>query len=48
MPGDGLCASGLSQGERYSFERQGKLPVPSFLDRDIARKVMEIFRQNYA
>ena len=33
--------------ELYSFERQGKLPTPSFLTSDISGKALEIFRQNY-
>ena len=38
----------IRNNELYSFERQSKLPVPSFLARDIAGKALEIFRQNYA
>ena len=37
----------IRNNELYSFERQGKLPEPSFLARDIAGKALEIFRQNY-
>ena len=37
----------IRTNELYSFERQGKLPAPSFLARDIAGKALEIFRQNY-
>ena len=37
----------IRNNELYSFERQSKLPVPSFLARDIAGKALEIFRQNY-
>ena len=37
----------IRNNELYSFERQGKLPAPSFLARDIAGKALEIFRQNY-
>ena len=33
--------------ELYSFERQGKLPTPSFLASDISGKALELFRQNY-
>ena len=37
----------IRNNELYSFERQGKLPTPSYLARDIAGKALEIFRQNY-
>ena len=37
----------IRNNELYSFERQGKLPVPSFLAQDIAGKALELFRQNY-
>ena len=37
----------IRNNELYSFERQGKLPVPSFLAKDIAGKALELFRQNY-
>ena len=37
----------IRNNELYSFERQGKLPNPSYLARDIASKALEIFRQNY-
>ena len=37
----------IRNNELFSFERQGKLPAPSFLSRDIAGKALEIFRQNY-
>ena len=37
----------IRNNELYSFERQGKLAGASFLARDIVRKAMEIFRQNY-
>ena len=37
----------IRNNELYSFERQGKLPMPSYLARDIASKALEIFRQNY-
>ena len=37
----------IRNNELYSFERQGKLPAPSFLAQDIAGKALEIFRQNY-
>ena len=37
----------IRNNELYSFERQGKLPMPSYLARDIANKALEIFRQNY-
>ena len=37
----------VRNNELYSFERQGKLAGPSFLASEIARKAMEIFRQNY-
>lgn len=33
--------------ELYSFERQGRLPAPTFLSGDIARKAMELFAANY-
>lgn len=38
----------VRNNELYSFERQGKLTGPSFLASEIARKAMELFRQNYA
>ena len=38
----------VRNNELYSFERQGKLTGPSFLASEIARKSMELFRQNYA
>jgi len=38
----------VRNNELYSFERQGKLAGPSFLSSEIARKAMELFRQNYA
>lgn len=31
----------------FSFERQGQLPIPSFVSADIAGKAMELFRANY-
>ena len=37
----------IRNNELYSFERQGKLPAPSFLAQDIAGKALELFRQNY-
>ena len=37
----------IRNNELYSFERQGKLPTPSFLAQDIAGKALELFRQNY-
>ena len=37
----------VRNNELFSFERQGKLPVPSFLSSDIARRSMELFRQHY-
>ena len=37
----------IRNNELYSFERQGKLPAPSFLARDSAGKALELFRQNY-
>ena len=37
----------IRNNELYSFERQGKLPIPSYLARDIAGKALELFRQNY-
>ena len=37
----------IRNSELYSFERQGKLPTPSYLAKDIASKALEIFRQNY-
>ena len=37
----------IRNNELYSFERQGKLPAPSFLAQDIVGKALEIFRQNY-
>ena len=40
-------AISVRNNELYSFERQGKLTTPSFLSGDIARKAMELFRQNY-
>ncbi|MDR3560560.1 MAG: DNA polymerase IV [Negativicutes bacterium] len=33
--------------ELFTFERQGKLAVPSFVSGDIAGKAMELFRQHY-
>jgi len=33
--------------ELCSFERQGKLPVPTFISSDIAEKAMELFTANY-
>ena len=40
-------AVNIRNNELYSFERQGKLPTPSYLAQDIASKALEIFRQNY-
>ncbi len=37
----------VRNNELYSFERQGKLPVATFLSGAIARKAMELFRVNY-
>ncbi|WP_312335318.1 DNA polymerase Y family protein [Anaerospora hongkongensis] len=33
--------------ELHSFDRQGKLPVPTFLSGDIANKALELFTANY-
>lgn len=33
----------IRNNELFSFERQGKLPTPSFLAQDIAGKALEIF-----
>ena len=40
-------AISVRNNDLYSFERQGKLTIPSFLSSDIARKAMDLFRQNY-
>ncbi len=32
--------------ELYSFDRQGKLPSPTFISNDIAEKAMELFKAN--
>ena len=40
-------AISVRDNDLYSFERQGKLTTPSFVSGDIARKAMELFRQNY-
>lgn len=37
----------VRNNELFSFERQGKLPTPSFISSDIARRAMELFRQHY-
>ena len=36
----------VRNNELFSFERQGKMPLPSFLSSEIARRAMELFRQN--
>ena len=33
--------------ELYSFERQGKLPAPTFISNDIVERAMELFKQHY-
>lgn len=33
--------------ELFTFERQGKIPAPSFVSGDIAGKAMELFREHY-
>jgi DNA polymerase-4 len=38
----------VRNNDLYSFERQGKLPAASFLSGTIARKAMDLFRQNYS
>ena len=38
----------VRNNDLYSFERQGKLPAASFLSGTIARKAMELFRENYS
>lgn len=37
----------VRNNELFSFERQGKLPAPSFISSDIVRRAMELFRQYY-
>jgi DNA polymerase-4 len=34
--------------ELFTFERQGKLPAPSFVSTGIAEKAMELFREHYS
>ena len=43
----GLSYAASARDWRERFERQGKLPTPSFLAQDIAGKALELFRQNY-
>ena len=33
--------------ELFTFERQGKIPAPSFVSGDIAGKAMDLFREHY-
>lgn len=33
--------------ELFTFERQGKMPAPTFVSRDIAQKAMELFSEHY-
>ncbi|CQR73846.1 DNA polymerase IV [Sporomusa ovata] len=37
----------VRNNDLYSFDRQGKLLIPSFISNDIARKAMELFKANY-
>ena len=40
-------AISVRNNDLYSFDRQGKLLIPSFLSDDIAGKAMELFKANY-
>ena len=40
-------AISVRSNDLYSFDRQGKLLIPSFLSDDIAEKAMELFKANY-
>ena len=40
-------AISVRSNDLYSFERQGKLLIPSFLSDEIAEKAMELFKSNY-
>ena len=37
----------VRNNDLYSFDRQAKLPTPSYISSDIANKAMDIFRTNY-
>ncbi|CQR73762.1 DNA polymerase IV [Sporomusa ovata DSM 2662] len=37
----------VRNNDLYSFDRQGKLLIPTFISNDIAEKAMELFKANY-